>query len=466
MTDNAVFHELMSIAGWNGLDSNVEIVGCDPVLPTVFRTGELAAGIHAACGAAIIKLWELQTGRRQTVTVNVRAAAASLRSSSYLQIPASVQGDSRGQLSMLDFFRTRDNRWIFLHAARDHFRENALKLLQCEATAESIAAAISRWDAQPLEDAFDAGGCMAVIARSIAEWNNHPQGRVLKALPVVEVIKIGDSPPESLGRGNRPLSGVRVMDVTNVLSGPTCGRTLSEHGADVLRVDAPDDTRMKPLIFIIDTGHGKRSTFLNLRQENDNRKVLSLITQADVFAENYRFGAMEKLGLGAEALAKLRPGIIYTSMNCYGYEGPWRRRPGMEQIGQTAAGLAAEEGGDERPRTLPGAITDYSTGYLAAFGTMLALYRRAREGGSYWVRTSLTQSAMLLGRVARVQENREQIQGLEIPLEEISRLSETVDSPYGRLTRLAPIVQLSETPAHWILPPVPLGTHSPEWLEH
>lgn len=136
----------------------------------------------------------------------------------------------------------------------------------------------------------------------------------------------------------------------------------------------------------------------------------------------------------------------------------------MEQIGQTAAGLSLEEGGGDRPRLLPGAITDYTTGYLAAFGAMVALYRRAREGGSYHVRTSLTQSAMLLGKIARVTQPKEQIYSLDIPLDEIDRLSETVESPYGTLKRLAPIVQLSETPARWILPPVPLGTHPPQWL--
>lgn len=192
--------------------------------------------------------------------------------------------------------------------------------------------------------------------------------------------------------------------------------------------------------------------------------MLSLIAEADIFSENYRFGKMGKLGLSAEAAAKLRPGIICTSLSCYGYEGPWRERPGMEQIGQTAAGLAKEEGGSDHPRTLPGAITDYTSGYLAAFGTMVALYRRACEGGSYHVRTSLTQAAMLLGRTARVTQSKEQVQGLEISPDEISKLSETVETPYGTMTRLAPVVQLSETPASWILPPVPLGTHPPQWL--
>lgn len=469
MAQNPVFNKLMVIAGWQvQQSSHITITGKDPVLPTRFRVGEMAAGIHAACGAAIAKLWEHQTGRLQKVEVNVRAAAASLNSYVYMRrptpnaSPTTIQSE-RGQLSMMEFFRTKDDRWIFLHAGRDHFHDNALKLLRCQESTDSIAATISQWEAQPLEDALNAGGCMGIIARSIDEWNEHPQGKALRNLPVVEVIRIGDSPPEPLGRGNRPLSGVRVMDVTDVLSGPTCGRTLAEHGADVLRVDSPSDTRMKPLTFVIDTGHGKHSTFLDFHKDSDFKKTLSLIAQADVFSENYRFGKLAGLGLSDEALAIIRPGIIYTSLNCYGYDGPWCERPGMEQIAQTASGVALEEGKPDRPRILPGAFTDYTAGYLAAFGTLVALYRRACEGGSYHVRTSLTQSAMLLTQIARVAQTKEQVKDLAITPGEISRLSEKVETIYGTMSRLAPVVQLSETPARWLLPSVPLGTHPPEW---
>ncbi len=471
MTDNTAFNELMKVAGWlPEIGGSVSITGNDPILPTRFRVGEMAAGIHAACGFAVSKLWELSTGRKQTVAVDVRAAAASLRSYWYMRKPnpdgsvSTVQSE-RGQLSMMDFFQTQDNNWIFLHAGRDHFRDNALKFLQCDVSTESIAAAIAKWEAQPLEDAFEANGCMAVIARSIEQWHDHPQGKILCNLPAVEIIKIGDSPPEPLPKGPRPLSGIRVLDVTNVLSGPTCGRTLAEHGADVLRVDSPDDFRMKPLTFVIDTGHGKRSAFLNLKKETDYKKAVSLIEQGDIFSENYRLGKMEQIGLSPGDLARIRPGIICTSINCYGYEGPWRRRPGMEQIGQTAAGLSREEGGSGRPRTLPGAITDYSTGYLAAFGCLVALYRRATEGGSYHVRASLTQSAMMLTRIKRADFDVASIPVFDANASEINDLCETVVTPYGPMTRLAPVVRLSETPAHWDLPPVPLGTHPPVWSD-
>jgi len=493
MTNRAVFNELMGIAGWQGeFDDEVKIIGSDPVLLSPFRIGEMAAGVHAAIGATVSKLWELQTGRRQQVTVNVTAAAASLRSVNYmhrLDLPPEAQDTQmqRGQLFMMDFFQTRDKRWIFIHAGRDHFHNAALEILKCAETPAAVANAVAQWDAGPLEDAFAAGGGMAVVARTSQEWNEHPQGSILKKLPAVEVIKIGDGPPMPLPGGDRPLAGVRVIDLTHVLSGPTCGRTLAEHGADVLRVDAPNDARMKVLNFIIDTAHGKRATFLDLKQEGDYQKMLALIAKADVFSENFRFGKLAKLGLSAEALAKMRPGIICTSMNCYGYEGPWRERPGMEQLGQASAGLSLEQGGFKRPMLLPGAITDYTTGYLAAFGTLVALYRRAREGGSYRVRTSLTQSAMMLGRAPRVTLSPEELKQLETPgeepshgvilrdyglrlkrreisMEEIERISETVDTPYGKIRRLAPIVKLSETPARWTLPPVPAGTHPPEWL--
>ena len=133
-------------------------------------------------------------------------------------------------------------------------------------------------------------------------------------------------------------------------------------------------------------------------------------------------------------------------------------------MGQTVSGVADEEGYGG-PRLLPAAVNDFNTGYLAAFGTLVALERRAREGGSYRVRVSLTQSSMLLHRLGRI--DREKWSGLEriLPPEESSKLVVETDTPYGRMTHLAPVLQLSETPARWALPTVPPGTHEPVWLD-
>ena len=464
MTKNAVFDELMTITGWSmGLDGQVTITGHDPVLPTRFQIGEMVAGVHAARGVAVSELWQLKTGRQQQVAIDVRAATATLQGYVYLKIDGQEQRQQQmppqqRQAYGLGFQTTRDGRWFYVHG---YGRQGVLKLLGCEDNPESLPDAVLSWDALALEEAFAEAGLCGAMVRSAEEWAAHPQGIALQKLPIVEIIKIGDSPPEPLPPGDQPLSGIRVLDLTIILAGPTCARTLAEHGADVLRIISPNRPSM---MFDMDTGHGKRSAFLDLLEDSDSEKLWSLIREADVFSQSYRLGALASKGFSPEALAEARPGIIYTSINCYGHEGPWREIRGWEQLGQTVSGVADEEGYGG-PRLLPAAVTDFTTGYLAAFGTLVALERRAREGGSYLVRAALTRSGMLLHRLGRIP--REEWWGLErmLPPEEISKLTVETDTPYGRMTHLAPVLQLSETPARWALPTVPLGTHEPVWLD-
>ncbi|MFC1921123.1 CoA transferase [Chloroflexota bacterium] len=462
VVENAAFNDLMEIAGWSGkYDDEVTITGQDPVLRTGFHIGEMAAGIHAARGVAISNLWELKTGRRQRVAIDVRPATATLSSIFTMKINGGgrVQQQGAQQITFRPGFKkTRDDRWVYVYS---YNAEKVLKLLGCEENPESVNDAVASWDSQALEDAIAEEGLCGAMVRSGEEWAKHPQGIILHKLPVVEVIKIGDSPPEPLPSGDQPLSGIRVLDLTIILAGPTCARTLAEHGADVLKVGSPG--RQDGFNFDMDTGHGKRTTLLDLNEDHDKEKLWSLISEADVFSQSFRYGALDKKGFSPEAVAKVRPGIIYTSVNCYGHEGSWRERRGWEPMAQTVSGLAYEQG-NGKPEMVPGAIDDYTTGYDAAFGTLVALERRAREGGSYLVRTSLTQSGMWLYRLGRVA--REKWQGLErnMPEEEIRSLSVETDTYWGRLTHLAPVLKLSETQARWTLPPVTLGTHQAEWL--
>jgi len=455
-----IFDELAALAGHaaGSLEGQVKIVGRDPVLPTRFRLGEAAAGVHAACGLAVSDLWELRTGRPQQIEVDVRAAAASLQSYMYLKTP-----DPRPPrpASILGFYPTKDGRWFFVHTSFPHTHQKTLKLLGCEDNREAVAAALLTWNATDLEDTFAENGLCGAMVRSTEEWLATPQGQALRKLPAVEVRKIGESPPEPFPQGDRPLSGLRALDLTRVLAGPTCGRTLAEHGAEVLLINAPHLPNVD--WFVMDTGHGKRSAFLNLRDQGGRETLWSLIREADVFSQSYRLGALAGLGFSPEALAEARPGIVYVSMNCYGHEGPWRGRRGWEQLAQTAAGLALEHGGPNGPRLVPAAATDYTTGYLAAFGAMVALARRAREGGSYLVRASLCQAAMMIGRLGRADEAEAAAQKPTLPADEIGPLTVETDTPFGRMTHLAPIVRLSETPAWWTLPAVPLGTHAAAW---
>jgi crotonobetainyl-CoA:carnitine CoA-transferase CaiB-like acyl-CoA transferase len=257
-----------------------------------------------------------------------------------------------------------------------------------------------------------------------------------------------------------PLSGIRVLDLTRVLAGPTCARTLAQYGADAMLISSPKLPSVP--FFVTDTGHGKLAAFVDLTTENGREKLRVLLREADVFSQGYRQGAMARLGFGPMALVSMRPGIIVTEINCYGHEGPWRTRPGWEQLGQTVSGVAVLHGGMEGPKLLPGAVTDYTTGYLAAFGTLLALYRRARFGGSYLVRVSLTQTAMWLRSLGLGPESRLDEAKLN-SIEEIASYSLASETGFGPMKYLRPAVRMSETQPRWSRPVVPLGTHEPVW---
>jgi len=138
-------------------------------------------------------------------------------------------------------YRGRDGRWIHLHGGF-RSREGTLALLGCADDADAIPSTVATWDAQALEDALAERGCCGVRLRSADEWWQHPQGIALHKVPQIEIFKIGDASsvplrgPRAGESGARPLSGVRVLDLTRVLAGPTRARTMAEHGADVLHV--------------------------------------------------------------------------------------------------------------------------------------------------------------------------------------------------------------------------------------
>uniref|UniRef100_UPI00286B49C3 CoA transferase n=1 Tax=Phenylobacterium sp. TaxID=1871053 RepID=UPI00286B49C3 len=322
------------------------------------------------------------------------------------------------------------------------------------------------WNALELENAIAAAGVCGAMVRTPREWDASEQGRILGARPVVEVVKIADGPPMPMPSGGEAaLSGVRVLDMTRVLAGPACGRTLAQYGADVLYVASPKLPATD--FFVSDVNHGKLSTWLDLTQDADRARLTELIGSCDVFSQGYRLGSLERMGLGPLDLARLRPGIIYTSINAYGHEGPWANRPGWEQLAQTVTGLAHEHGGytfggEKGPQLQPGAVTDYTTGFLAAFGTMVALDRRARFGGSYMVRVSLAQTGMWLRGLGLAPP--EHLEAVRPPTpQEIDGWRIDSESGFGPVRHLRPPVTMSATPAHWRRPTMPLGAHEAAW---
>ncbi len=466
MAAHDALRTILPVAGWpEERARSVEFTGGgDPVLPTPFRIGETAAAALAATGLAAADLWELRSGRRQQVAVDLRQATASLRSGHYLKMENTDV--SRERNPVMGMYPAKNGRWSYVHANFPNHRAAALKVLGVAEDKEAVRAAVAKWDALELEEAIIAEKGAGGMVRSMAEWAKHPQGMAIASLPLMEIVKIGDAPVEKLPQGERPLSGVRVLDLTRVLAGPTCARTLAEHGADVLKITAPHLPNIGYQEF--DTGHGKLSAHLDLRQPKDLATLRDLARETDVFSQGYRPGTLGMRGLSPEELAALRPGLVYVSLCAFSHVGPWASRRGFDTVVQNVSGITTRQGelfpgAQPGPQFYPVSAIDYLTGYLMAFGAMVALGRRAREGGSWLVRISLAQTGRWLVSRGEVPESALTDVPKEFTPEELTRWSTTSDTPVGRLGHLKPVVQLSETPPFWARPSVPLGHNEPAW---
>jgi CoA-transferase family III len=441
-----------------------EIVGQDPILRSPHHLGNGAAVARLLTGLAARDLWEQRTGRRQSIQVDARHAAAALTSFAHLELLDPTRRGAadvpRRNLRFTRIVPARDGRFVQLHGSFGDGPQLVDELgLDEAASSDDIDAAVARRDAFELEDACIRRRICGGVVRSQDEWSEHPQGRAVVALPVVTITKIGDAPPQPLPDGDRPTAGVRVLDLTRVLAGPTCAKTLAEHGADVLHVTAAHLPGTGP--FDIETGIGKRQAELDLREPEAAATLAELLRTADVFSQGYRKGALARRGFGPEQAAERRPGIVYVSENCYGPVGPWAERPGWEQLAQAASGMSRREGigsSTGAPRLAPAAVNDYTTGFLAAYGAMTALARRATEGGSWLVQASLVQTAMWYLRLG--DDNDAGAAGIG----DVDAFRTEMDTPdYGRIRFLAPALTMSETPPRWDLPPAPRGAHEPEW---
>ena len=437
------------------------LTGTDPALPSDFKIGTAASAVVAATALAATEIERVRGRHPQAVRVDLRAAVAAFKSERFVLVDGRPPADPRGEI--FGFHRTGDGRFIQLHGALPHHRDGIRAVLDCEDRRESAAAAVAKWTAQDLEDALNAKLLPAGMVRTRDEWHAHPHGQAIAALPLFEIIKIADAPPQplpALSEGARPLSGVRILDLTRVIAGPVNGRTLASYGADVLHVASRHLPNMDRLV--IDTGMGKLATMLDLRTRNDAAQLRDLVRTCDVFSQGYRPDTLAKLGFAPEELAALRPGLVYVSLSAYGHMGPWRARRGFETLIQSVSGMAHEQGfggGMDKPQHLPAQVVDHATGYLGAFGALMALKRRATEGGSWLVRVSLAQTGRWVDSLGRVSGRDTK----DLAASDISDLMSEMPSPFGTIRYVRPAATFERTPATWTRPCVPLGTHAAAW---
>lgn len=436
----------------------VEVSGPEHALPSPFRVTDVAAASVAGATAAIADLAARRGGGDPaTVTIDRRHAAVAFRSERHLR----VDGETPSLWDPISgHYEAAGGRWVQLHANFPHHRQRIVDHLGVPAERAAVGEAIAGRDALELEAELTERDAICAAMRPLDVWAAHPHAAVTRPRPLIEIERLGDAPPSPGPSGDRPLGGLRVLDLTRVIAGPVAARTLAAHGADVLRIVSP----RLPVVGAVlpDTAAGKRSAHVDLTDETGARTMRSLVESADVVVQSYRPGSLDRRGLGPLDCARLRPGIVHVSVSAYGPTGPWGGRRGFDSICQTATGIAHEGGraaGLDGPRPLPCQALDHGSGFLAAAGAVIALRRRLDEGGSWAVRVSLVRTRDWLVGLG--------LGGSLAPAEptqvDVADLLETVDSDFGAVARVRPPGALGAERPHWDRPPSPDGTHDPHW---
>ena len=449
-----------------GALDRVVLTGREPVLASSFA---VATAVQVSLAAAALAAAELAVQRRapaQTVTVDM--ARAALDSCGHFSIDGRVP-NPWDPLSGL--YRCGADvgapGWVRIHANFAHHRDGALRLLGCPTgpttDRAAVTAALRRWSAEAFEDAAAEAGLVVAALRTFDAWDRHPQALALRAPAPLSIEPIPGAAPAAprswpaLASAARPLHGLKVVDLTRILAGPVAGRTLASFGAEVMLVNAPNLPNIEA---IADTSRGKLSAHVDLAQPAGRQALQALLRDSHVLLQSYRPGAIDRFGFGAEAAAALRPGIVHVSLSAYGFSGPWAARRGFDSLVQTATGFnhaEAEAAGLAEPKPMPLQVLDYGAAYVLAFGAQAALWRQAREGGSWQVRVSLAGVGHWLRSLGRVPD------GLQAVRPGFAAWLETVDSGFGRLAVMPPTAQFSRTPAGWSRPSMPPGTHPPRW---
>src|SRR5215212_5027213 len=459
-TPREILADLWTSAGGDpGALETVTLTGDEPQLPSSFRVAAAAQAAIAATGLGAAEIWKIRSGQSQRIAVDMRHAVVECRSERYLRVDGKPPPPAWDVIAGV--YKTGDQRFVRLHTNFPHHRAAVCKVLDCKPEREEVQAALMRWDGEAFETAAYATGGVVAMMRSYEEWSELAQAKAVAALPTISIEKIGEAAPKPWPGGDRPLAGLRVLDLSRVIAGPVAGRALAVHGADVLLISGPDLPAIPWLT--VDTGRGKLTSFVELKTEEGQRVLRDLLAQADIFSQGYRPRALASLGFSPEDAARISPGIVYVSLSAYGHSGPWSERRGFDSLVQTATGFNQAEGqaaGIEGPKELPAQMLDHATGYLMAFGAMMAKARQSREGGSWHVRVSLAQTGRWLWNLGRLPDG---LKTEDLKADAVLPFVEDAPSGFGPLRSVSHSAVLSTTPARWVRPAMPLGTHPAQW---
>lgn len=424
-----------------------ELTGAEDVLPGPYRVAAAATASIAAATLAAGEMLRVRGIEPGVVTADTRHAAAAFHSEQLLRVDGVAAEPVWAPLS--GDYRAADG-WVRLHCNYPRHEAAVCWGLGVPGAREAVEKAVAGRPAREVEHAVVSAGGAAAELRSPSDWAAHPQGEAVASLPLVSLSPIADAPKRTLFYSDRPLGGIRVLELTHVLAGPVAGRVLAAHGADVLHVGAAHLPRVEALVR--DTGQGKRSTFVALDTEGGRARLKKLISRADVLVQSFRPGALEKIGFGPSELASLRPGLVIADLSAYGWEGPWARRRGFDSLVQMASGLAF---GSETPSPLPVQALDHATGWLTAAAVLTALRRQVEDGGTWRARLSLAGTGRWLDSLGRKDPASADV--------DYADLMEEADSGYGRLTRVRMAGGLPGAEPFWEFGTREPGVDKPTW---
>ncbi|MET7302727.1 CoA transferase [Embleya sp. NPDC005575] len=431
--------------------AHITLTGPEYTLSSALPVTALA---QASIGVVALAARELGAARGTSfaapVVLDSRAAATAMASDRHLRLA----GRPLVSMHPLSRFHRSADGWVRLHGNYPHHRAAAFSALGVDSVDAAIDA-LARLTGTQIEELLAAHGALGFAVREPSEWAAHPQGASIAALPLLELTRTTVGDPWSLRRDPAPAAGVRILDLTRVLAGPTGTRTLAHLGADVLRVDSPHLPENPGEYW--DNAFGKRSTLLDLRDRTDRARFDELLSRADVLITGYRTDAMAALGLDQNTLGARHPGLITAAFNAWG-PGPWINRRGFDSLVQGACGIARIEAGERPdPGALPTQALDRATGYLLAAAVLRALTLRLADHRGSRIDLALARTARWLTGAHAPDEPE-----VAEPYDPAPYLT-TTDTAVGPLTHALPPFELPGLPAAWADPPTPWGSDAPVW---
>jgi crotonobetainyl-CoA:carnitine CoA-transferase CaiB-like acyl-CoA transferase len=430
----------------------------DGAIASPFALTDFTSASFAAVGAAVAELLALDAGSVPPVRVDRALSSAWLTGAT--RHLGRVERSGFDDLS--DFYRTADDRWLRTHTNYPHHRDRTVEALGVSPTKEALATAIAEESADVLEARIYEHGGVAAASRSLGEWAVHPQGAALATEPMVEVTAGSRQGPDGwVPLPERPLVGIRVLDLTRVIAGPTATRMLAGYGAEVLRIDPPGFEEAGGRVAAAgEVTLGKRCARLDLQSEQGHTRFLELLSEADVLVHGLRPRALDDLGLEPDVLDKTRPGLVEVTLDAYGWRGPWALRRGFDSIVQTASGMALESArwsGNSKPTLVP-PILDYGTGYLMAAAAIHGLAERLRTSRGSKSRLALADTAAALIAVGIPDAEGPIPHPYPGPFEPA-----VIATPAGAIQRLVPPVAVGSTQLRWDRSGELLGSSVPAW---